>query len=43
MGEAEEELLEDIGLKSNVELVSLVEVFVDFDEDFGAQDIILIR
>ena len=43
MGEAEEELLENIRLKSDVELVSLVKVFVNFDKDLGAQDIILVR
>jgi len=41
VAETPEQLLEDGGLKGKVEFVSLVEVLIDFNENFGAENIVV--
>jgi hypothetical protein len=42
VAETEEQLFEDVRLQGDVEFVSLVEIFVNFDEDLGAEDIVVV-
>lgn len=43
VAETEEQLFENVRLQGDVEFVSLVEIFVNFDEDLGAEDIVVVR